>query len=401
MNKKVVFIKSTNENNNSFVGFKIINNVPHFFYPYYFYMPEENYQMLKEARKILKVIFLTKKTLDSSKLYSGFKSDNEFSFESFYFLIDHYERHKQYTNLEKEFTANTNGKIDWKKTLKTTSYLTENGFLFTKIFTSNLKQNDNLLTEAYRYAVSNSIDSIGWIFGIKNNLSFNARRPKSIYLAAINKELKSTFNENKRILLIHIKKALRGLDKDEKSSNLIFGIDSFNVVFEEMIDHIFSNVSNTSDYYPSASWIINEQETPTSKLRPDTIIENQNEIVIIDSKYYGESENEKLKLPQSGDIQKQITYEEFIKNYLSKNKKIYNLFMLPMNPKSSYHFSDLKNEAINFISYYGYAISKWKSKSNKIHGLRINLNKLVDDYIQNDKSLNHSLFDVLYSINLN
>ena len=58
-----------------------------------------------------------------------------------------------------------------------------------------------------------------------------------------------------------------------------------------MIDRMFGNVENISDYYPSATWhFVNNVTKPASKLRPDTIMIMNNDEnkyhYIIDAKYY-------------------------------------------------------------------------------------------------------------------
>jgi hypothetical protein len=396
MTSDVSFIQSNNDLEDSFVGFKIINNKAFFYYPYFYVMPNNQQDRLTEARKILRSLFLTKKTSENSSLFKQKGAFTNNSFESFYFLVDHYYKYKKYENNEKKFSINTGGKVEWKKTLKKQPFITENGYIFNEIVYSKSKNVDNILSEAYTFAVSKSIDNIGWIFGINNSLIIKFPR-KNLYLSALSKELNNTFNDSKRRLLRHIKNAISGIGDQMENSNFVYGVNSFEYVYESMINYIFSNVKNIQDYYPSAKWVVGSKDIKTRNLRPDTIIENENEIIIIDSKYYGLDNEKARRLPQSSDIQKQLTYEEFVKNYLSKNKRIHNLFLLPKNRISEDNIN-LNKEIGSFISYFGYAVSNWKGQKAKVHGLLIDLNKLVDDFLNNERSLNVNLNQCINSI---
>jgi hypothetical protein len=396
MLNEVIFKASSSDLDDTFVGFKIINNKPYFYYPSYYVMPKKYTDKLVEARKILRTLFLTKRSQEKSTLFNKSRSLNDLSFESFYFLINHYFKFKRYENNEKKILINSGGKVEWKKTFKKTPLVSKEGLFFKDMMFIRKQHVDNFISQAYLYAVSKSISNIGWIFGINEKIKFDYYN-LNIFLSAINKELNSTFNENKRQLLLHIKNALKGVDSQEDNSNLIFGVNSFEYAYERMIDSIFSNIKNIDEYYPSAKWIIKDKLIKTRNLRPDTIIEKENEIIIIDSKYYGFSKDLIRRLPQSSDIQKQLTYEEFVKNYLSKNKKIYNLFLLPKK-EDDFFIEKLETNIKEYISYYGYAISDWKGQKGKVHGFLIDLNKLINDFLTNDKGLNQILFNNLSSL---
>ena len=71
----------------------------------------------------------------------------------------------------------------------------------------------------------------------------------------------------------------------------------------------------------------------SSNFRPDTILEKDNNIFIIDSNYYkfGFTGNGKEDLHNTSSIQKQIAYGSFVKNsFKDGNKNIYNAFIIPL-----------------------------------------------------------------------
>ena len=62
------------------------------------------------------------------------------------------------------------------------------------------------------------------------------------------------------------------------SREMVYGVDSYDYVFEKMVDSMFSNVGNVGDFYPKADWylVLLPKPVPSSSLRPDTVIVKTN-----------------------------------------------------------------------------------------------------------------------------
>ena len=193
----------------------------------------------------------------------------------------------------------------------------------------------------------------------------------------------------KKILLTHMRNVIIGLDESSNNKDFVYGVDSYYYIFERMVDSIFGNVTNISDFYPSAKWqlVRNEfKEIESSKLRPDTIIlkddESGNKLAfILDSKFYrfGFTGNES-DLPETTSIQKQITYGDYIlKNSPVSVDRIYNAFLLPYD-KNRETFKSDKN-----LQYIGFAKSTWKDNSMShdiIHAFLIDLKHVIKTWNQ-------------------
>lgn len=121
------------------------------------------------------------------------------------------------------------------------------------------------------------------------------------------------------------------------------------------------------------------KKNPSSKLRPDTILINNemNIAYIFDSKYYRFGiTNETTDLPETTSIQKQITYGDYLKkNSNIKVKDIRNAFILPYNMYSN------KFNTNDLIHYIGFSMAEWKenteNKYESIYAFLIDMKHVI------------------------
>ena len=147
-----------------------------------------------------------------------------------------------------------------------------------------------------------------------------------------------------------------------------------------MIDAIFGNIKDLKGFNPTAKWQLvrsNYRETPSSPLRPDTILVNGNDVFILDSKFYrfGFTGMES-DLPETTSIQKQITYGDYIKKNVTRLPidNVYNAFIIPYDKTRDVFKSD------DNIQYIGLAKSTWKDNDKKhelVHTFLIDLHHVV------------------------
>lgn len=411
MIKKIELKAVTGEQDNKFVGIRIKENNVLFCYPQSYNLSEmtDELNFKKDVISILRTIALSKSSSSDTSSYNTKNSNlnNSFAFASFIWILNDYLKYNRYDNKEKVTARGQQGKINWKKTFQTTPIISNGNIVYTSIFSDKKRQEDNILTEIYNCCVNRAIDCIGWLYEIPYNmdgLSYknNIEKKKKLYLNVLNTELSHTNNDIKKTRLQNMKNIIIGLDSNIIESNeIVYGVDSYNYIYERMVDSLFSNINNIKDFYPNAEWnfIYDSKKAniwqDSSKLRPDTILidKEKNDVYIIDSKNYQYGTTfDKNSAPTSSDIQKQITYGEYIKNSekfkINNYNDIYNAFVMPYN--KSKNTKNLKKN----IEFVGAARAKWlvndptiqeNQKYKKIAAILIDMKFLIENWTNYNK----------------
>ena len=374
----------TGKVDDSFVGIKIRGNDIHFYYPESYHFDENDKNVRNDVIDLIKTIAIAKTTsLQNAKAYNSHVNGGEFALTSYLWVINDYLSNGFYVNREKVYKLNQNGRINWKRTLQQQPIVSNGNVIYKDIVVEVKNDRDNLLVDIHKYCVKKSIDFIGWLFNLDSRFieskPFN-KSIKKLYVNTLNKELDSTFDDDKRMRLMHLKNVLIGLDDSSQDKDFVYGVDTYYYVFERMIDSIFGNQESIKDFNPKANWYLarnNYTETKSSELRPDTILIKDNKAFIIDSKFYrfGFTGNES-DLPETTSIQKQITYGEYIKKVYERFKldEIYNAFILPYDKQRDVFKSN------DNIQYIGYAKAEWKDNDQvheKIHAFLIDLKHVI------------------------
>lgn len=364
--------KVTGKADDSFVGIKILGNDIHFFYPESYHFDMDALTVRNDIVDLLRTIAIAK-TSSTVLSQANNKTSNsgDFALLSYLWLINDYLSNGFYVNRERLYKVNQGGRVNWKKTMQMQPIVSDGNIIYPNLVVEVKNNVDNILVEIHKYCVKKSIDYIGWLFNLKS--SFIETKPfnetiKKLYIATLCKELDKTFDDDKRLRLRHLLNVMRGLDSRDNKNEFVYGVDSYYYIFERMIDAIFGNVKDLKSFRPKAKWQLvcnNYRETPSSELRPDTIVVKGNDVFILDSKFYrfgytGREED----LPETSSIQKQITYGDFIKKNVTKIeiKNIYNAFLLPYDKTRDVFFST------DDIQYVGFAKSTWKD-NDKGHEL--------------------------------
>jgi len=391
MPEDITFSKATNTAGNSFVGFKIEDGQAFIFYPEAFRLSSKKEDKQKDILLLLKTISLAKNRPEylSSYLRSGTsEGEKSFPFDAYFYLISDYFGSGRYSPKEKTWSVSGDGKINWKKTTEQNPILTQGGFVFTNVFKELSKDKHDILYEAYRYCVEQSIEMIGWLYGIPSTFSPILSK-KSAYLRAINTALQHTFNSKDKVRLFSMREVLLGVSgriKDVK--RLRYGVDTYDYVFERLVDHAFGNVDDISAFYPQSSWVIGEKETPSTFLRPDSAAVTGDKVLIIDAKYYRFGTTGSISdLPDTTSIEKQITYGDYVRNFLQEKKQVQSVFVLPC----------LASDKGPLIQKFGYAKANWQVEEGqeKIPAVLVDLRSLIFAFEKEKSSL---LPDLLKSL---
>lgn len=329
---------------------------------------------------------------------NGTSKNESFALMSYLWIIRDYFTNGYYRNSEKLYKTNAKGKVNWKKTLETQPIISKGNVIYNNIVTEVRNDCDDVVTDAHKYCVFDSVRKIGWLFGISEKSVYVPKTTTAIikkYIRAIKTELTRTFDDTKKLRLTHMLKVLSGVDDSDRAKEIVYGVDKYHYVFERMVDCVFSNITDIKKYNPNAKWYLkknNYSPKDASSLRPDTIrIEplskettgDEKVAYILDAKYYrfGMTKNED-DLPETTSIQKQITYGDNIICNLKKKENIqevYSAFILPYN-KNNNDF-DFKDN----LEYIGYSKADWRNDKLshvKIYAFLIDMKHLITTWSQ-------------------
>lgn len=370
---KIILHSVTNEEHNSFVGLRIKNGEIHFHYPESYDLSDENDKkpFRYDVVNIIRTISLAKSKTSTSNLSdSGVHQSEQFAIMSYLWIIRDYLSNGYYRNSEKIYNVNGKGKINWKKTLDTQPIISNGNVIYNNVVVEVRNDCDDVITEAHRWCVFDSVRKIGWLFGLSEKSVFVPKTADSVikrYIRAIRTELKRTFDDVKKARLNHMLKVLMGVDDSDRTKEIVYGVDKYHYVYERMVDYLFSNIDDITKYNPNAHWYLKKNSfkpKEASSLRPDTILldtqPNGEKIAyVLDAKFYRfGTTGKEADLPTTTSIQKQITYGDNIICNLQKAeniKSVYNAFVMPYN-KYDNIFDYHEN-----LEYIGYSEANWRN----------------------------------------
>ena len=402
-------IAATGELNNQFVGVKIANNKIEFHYPETYQLSNNDDELRRDILSVLRTVSLAKTlTSNLSSYNSKFNNNDVFPIGAYLWIINDYLTYGRYENREKTYQHGARGKIDWRRTLRTTPAISNGNVIYTDIISEKKSQVDNLLTEIYFFCAKRSCDALGWLYGIsfeENGVDYERQFNKKLYLATINTELSHTFDDIKKTRLQHMKNVITGLDEDLlQTREIVYGVDSYEYVYERMVDAMFSNIDNIKEFYPRAEWdlLVEDRPKESSKLRPDTVLEQKLEdgtknLYILDAKYYRYGTTFLSKhIPDTTSIQKQITYGEYVKMMKpGVYDEIYSAFVMPYS-KTTNIYKDRFNKDIEFI---GVARAKWIDASGEtnrnIAGILLDTNFLVKNWVRKNPDHINEIVEII------
>ena len=333
-----------------------------FIFPVNYYTDNE-YESIKEdnlkndIKNLLKAIY----KVNSSEVYKNNSAqENTCPIDAYLWIMRNYIENGYYIEKEIIYTKKNHGKIDWKKTIKNNEFLVDNNYniIYTKFITKQSINNvSNIITLIHKYCVYTAIETFGFFYNINlKSVEFpNINMKLDAMITILRNEYTKAFLDSKKELLMNMIKMLEWLENEKVSYDMFSICDNkFQLVFENLINERFGNVSNLKEYYPYANWNIKGKKEPSSNLREDAILNRKEAIYIIDAKYYKYAYlNDNINsLPNTSSIAKQIIYGEYVNR--KENKLTYNIFLIPFNGDNKEHY----------IEYVGYADAEWR-KENK------------------------------------
>jgi len=342
-------------------------------------------QLRKKLTTLIRVIIRSKRELrlKGNDIFQG-NDHAEFPFDSFYRVILDYLQYGFLLEPERKERTFGSGRNQWAKTLrKNQPFWTEQGPVHLHPIRIRTVYTQLELMEIQEYCLMLSDRHIGWLFGRRMPLEITWNSVKIMKAIRYVESAKSqTFNERKTNLLrdmeVILKKKFDGTIK--KENNFTLGIKDYMAhVWENMVEVVFG-AGEDSRNNPRAKWYLEggSVKDANGDMRLDSIrvdeIASEKICSVIDSKYYIPG-----KLPATSDINKQITYGEWVN---AKTEGIYskvqNIFIMPKN---------LVEKDSEYIGYATMGILEDLAKPyHKIHVVYINTYSLMTWYLRKDRS---------------
>ena len=355
---------NTNWDEDIFVGLKCDGDDISIHFPFGFDISHDEKELRSDILLLLDTIRSTTSRKESEYV-QGIKSYEQVSFpvQAYLEVIFDFYKRGYYKEIEVLYNVAKRGKINWNRTIKTQkAYIQDgNAYYLDFVTKNNSLQNDQMITLIHEYCVYESFDKIGWLFTNsmpqKPRIKFNYKMFKGILMDKI----AATFNDNNKMLFRNLLAIIDYTGAGFSTRKFQYGTYRFEYVWESLVDKVYG-ISGKEEFFPKTYWNIDKNVVPNACLEPDTIMLCNNDVYVLDAKYYKYGATKRaVDLPESTSINKQITYGEYIdeqKSFRQKygdNMKVYNAFLMPFNSQSDKWMTEDK------VIRIGQAYGDWKT----------------------------------------
>ncbi|MEX2955640.1 LlaJI family restriction endonuclease, partial [Staphylococcus pasteuri] len=212
------------------------------------------------------------------------------------------------------------------------------------------------------------IDNFGWLQQFEMNIEevkINIKFSEMIKILEMT--LHNTFKDRE----IRLLKTLIILLKKKSNNDLKFEMVTpyFYNIWEEMLKQMFNHNYKLQRKMPKPYWLINEIKHSTDQI-PDILIEKENELIIIDAKYYSTYTGSVNKYPGWESIVKQLYYNLSLKDEYDIIK---NIFCMPESMLEDFKYIG-KTSVEGQEKQFGY-----------VDAFSLDLNLVISSYINNKK----------------
>lgn len=376
---------NTNDDGDSFVGVKADTDDAIIYFPIGYQLPANDDDLRVDINNLLGVLAAFMKedrVIEVSKFEAPRTVD--FPMHAYLKVIRSFLRMgRYYIETDPQFRTDTKGKTSWPRTVREQRALVQkNGSLvFTNMTVRSVTPNANKqITQIHRFCVYEAFEKMGWLY-----VPFMPDKPgphpgikESIYI--LDKKLVATNDDVEQELFNAMRDMLVYIDERSSDKQYFFGTDFFENVWERMIDKAFG-VEDKEQYFPRTCWLLDYgRDKEKRPLQPDTIMIYGDKCYVLDAKLYRYGWDPKPEhLPNSANINKQITYGEYIEQTRRlPNEKLYNAFIMPYNKENNLFMLNS-----NFGNI-GEAVSDWKANVKnyeRIQGIVVDTRYLMYNYI--------------------
>lgn len=377
---------NTNDDGDSFVGVKADTDDAIIYFPIGYQLPANDDDLRVDINNLLGVLAAFMKedrVIEVSKFEAPRTVDFPMHHAYLKVIRSFLRMGRYYIETDPQFRTDTKGKTSWPRTVREQRALVQkNGSLvFTNMTVRSVTPNANKqITQIHRFCVYEAFEKMGWLY-----VPFMPDKPgphpgikESIYI--LDKKLVATNDDVEQELFNAMRDMLVYIDERSSDKQYFFGTDFFENVWERMIDKAFG-VEDKEQYFPRTRWLLDYgRDKEKRPLQPDTIMIYGDRCYVLDAKLYRYGWDPKPEhLPNSADINKQITYGEYIEQTRRlPNEKLYNAFIMPYNKENNLF---MLNSNFNNI---GEAVSDWKpnvKNYERIQGIVVDTRYLMYNYI--------------------
>lgn len=334
---------NTNEDGDRFVGIKADSDNAVVYFPMGYELPRSDDELRRDIKNLFRVLatFTTKndRVLHMDKFSAPQSVD--FPIQAYLNVINWYLDHNgsYYTETEATYKVGTHGKKDWSRTIKsqTPMFQGRSPIYLNTVVRNNTPNLNRLITRIHKYCVYEAFERIGWLYTTNKPELPDLAFEKNMFLVTLNDKYSNTNIDSEKQLFKSMIAMIEFIDNQTIDKQFYFGTDKFESVWEKLIDKFFGE-PNKDKYFPHALWTEHygpNKGKESSALEPDSIMIYNGKYYVLDSKYYRYGVYPELgpqALPQSSDINKQITYGQFVaRRKVSPGTEVFNAFIMPFN----------------------------------------------------------------------
>lgn len=309
-----------------------------------------------------------------------------FPVQAYFRVMQHFLQHDYYKENEEVFVPGMSGPVNMRETINRVHPIVQkSGFVFPYLMVRKNNDTDkHIITEINKYCVYESFMKLGWIYKYRLPQPSNVKNPNlKIYKSVLQQKLDDTNNDNLKQLFQSMLAIIDFRNSADDPDEFYFGTNNFEYIWEKLIDETYG-IKNKEDYFPKTTWKLNyggKRNNPA--LEPDTIMKTKDYIHVLDAKYYKYGQTLKRSdLPKSTDINKQITYAEYIAtsskfdSERNEYKSILNAFLMPFNKDKNALKTNSKYFSI------GEAVADWKVSRQdyeRVQGMLVDIKTLISN----------------------
>lgn len=386
-------ICKTIDDKEGFVGVKIENKKTKVYFPYGYPVRllkgANDIVLKKEIRYLLYSLVGTK--ADAKLNSQSFLSDeNSYLYDCIYLIEDFLDKG---VYLEDEIISSfkSNGKINWKKTIKNQMPMIDmkngkiSGVLFNNTYRQKNIKKENIISLLELEALKIAKENIGFLypdFYVKETGICDYK----VYLPYLKNEISHVFTDTKKRIYESIINILDNKGKKDAPVSFKIGTYDYHIVWENMLRKVYGTIDEKK-YFPETTYTLKTKNDNSlkrlvvSNMRPDLLFKpkDKSEYYIIDAKYYKycETNNDSSTLPASESISKQIIYQQKIeeqllssgdltRNFIMVNEPVHSMFILPYD-KSNYDGEEFLPSSIKELAFKGFGSIEAKQSFDKTY----------------------------------
>lgn len=376
---------NTNADGNSFVGVKADTDDAVIYFPIGYQLPDDDDQLRVDINNLFGVLaaFMKEdKVIEESKFEAPRTVD--FPMHAYLKVIRNFlQTGRYYVETDPQYKTDTKGHANWPRTVREQMALIQkNGsMIFTQMTVRSVTPNANKeITQIHQLCVYEAFDKLGWLY-----VPYMPEKPvthppvkKAIYI--LEQKLAATHNDVEQELFGAMKSMLTYIDDKSAEKQYYFGTDYFDRVWERMIDIAFGE-DDKEQYFPRTRWLLDYGRDKVKKpLMPDSIMIYGDKYYVLDAKLYKYGWTAVADdLPNGSDINKQITYGEYLARTRSlPDEKLFNAFIMP------YNMQDNLFGITGTMGNIGEAVGDWRANDRnyeRIQGIVVDTRHLMYNYI--------------------